>query len=269
MKLLKANALLFQCHYPIAMTIPVGYVRFEGEAPTCVSFPFLPVGRYHRGLSASRPPPPRSLSFPSRSSIRTQAHAYANLFCRCISERDARGCVARTRVSAYTCIVLVRWHIARRAYACMLRRAVVQANRGGEGHKLNDVNALSTLCRCERRRHTGLPSRVRRPPWLVAAATTARTTNSDGPRLFPLACLDAGPLPTDYNYRDLHSGLVRTRRMKRSEKTSVRYIIFAKRARSSSRDRRQRKSLRADNFVSFCPRGCLKTGVVYESPIRP
>lgn len=160
MKLLKANALLFQCHYTIAMTTSVGYVRFEREAPLCVSFLFLPVGSFHRGYPASL--------FLSRSSIRTQSHAYANLFCRCISERDVRLCCVHACICVYV-HVLVRWHIAWRVYAYMLwRRAVVQTDRGGEGHKLNDVNALSTLCRYERRRHTELPSRVYRPPnWLL------------------------------------------------------------------------------------------------------
>lgn len=80
--------------------------------------------------------------------------------------------------------------IAHCVYAYMLRRAVVQADRSGEGHKLNDVNALSTLCPCERRRHTGLPSRVHCPPdWLLPPLP--RTTNPDDRRCPP--CLDAGP----------------------------------------------------------------------------
>lgn len=171
MKLLKANALLFQCHYPIAMTTLVGYVRFERDASMCVSFPFLPVGSYHWSLPVSL--------FPSRSSVRTRSHAYANLFCRCISEHGARLCL---RACAYKCEYVrafVRWHIAQRVYACMLRRAIVQGDRDGEGHKLNDVNALSTLCRCERRRHTGLPFRVHRSPdWLLLPPTLVPPTQT-------------------------------------------------------------------------------------------
>lgn len=219
MKLLKANALLFQWHYPIAMTTPVGYIRFEREAPLCVSFLFLPVGSY-----------PASL-FLSRSSIRTQSHAYANLFCRCISERDVRLCCVHACICVYV-HALVRWHIAWRVYAYMLwRRAVVQTDRGGEGHKLNDVNALSTLCRCERRRHTELPSRVYRPSRLVTASAIPHIPPTLTIIPLPLA-LTLLTLLTDYNYRDLHfdpvSFVCTKKKQARKHYLSTLFVFFSR-----------------------------------------
>lgn len=115
---------------------------FEEKMPICSSIPVLTRMSSIRTSSLSL--------FPSRSSVRTRAHAYANLFRRCIS---ARLCVRQyTYIRVYICIypVYIRGPDTPRG-ACAYSRGW---SRRREDHKLNDVNALSTLYRNERRRHT-------------------------------------------------------------------------------------------------------------------
>lgn len=165
-----------------------GYVRYEREArPMCVSFPFLPVGSF------PQPPPSFCRVVPfEHSHMHMQIYSAGALVSA--ARRATMLCIC-----VYTCMYLYDGTLRGACmYAYMLRRAVVQADRGGEGHKLNDVNALSTLCRYERRRHTGLPSRVHRPPdWLLppppppSLVLPPPPTDSDD-RCYP-PCLDAGP----------------------------------------------------------------------------
>lgn len=135
----------------------------------------------------------------------------------------ARNCVyVYAHVYVYLRIGACICTIAHCVYAYMLRRAVVQADRGGEGHKLNDVNALSTLCPCERKRHTGLPSRVHRPPdWLLLPLPSDH--QPDDRRCPP--CLDVGPsrLIIIIEIYTLQSSLVRMgwKRANGGEKTSM------------------------------------------------
>lgn len=159
------------------------------------------------------------------------------------------------RIRACTCTIA---HCAADVCAYMLRRAVVQADHGGEGHKLNDVNALSTLCRCERRRHTGRPpSRVHRPPdcWLLPPATP-RATN---PRssLSPLPSSWTSPR-TDYNYRDLHSAPVSFARDE-SERTAARkrvyYLLHYLRKMYDARDARSLSRFARFNIKRIITRG--------------
>lgn len=168
MELLGANALFFQRHYPIGyfpcrtMTKvpsslpPLGYIRFQGLHADICSIPgsCLWVGSI-RVLLSSRLPSFRRTVPSEHGHMHMQIYSVVAL----VYEFP----------HIYVCVLIsVRCgrlrHIARCVYACMDPSS--QADRGGESHKLNDVNALSTLCRSEQWRHTethAIPSRSPSP----------------------------------------------------------------------------------------------------------
>jgi len=133
----------------------------------CVPFPFLPVGSFYEVSQPS--------SF-RRGVPSEHGHMHMQIYSAGALVSAARGCAyMRVHVRTYTC---VRLYDSTLRGACMricCGEPVVQADRGGEGHKLNDVNALSTLCRCE----TAHRATLSRPPpsdWLLPSPPLAPPT---------------------------------------------------------------------------------------------
>jgi len=141
------------------------YIRFHGNrADVRSALPFLPVRRL--GSIGTRHPPPRPPHPPSGRAVpsaREHGHIHMQIY------------------SAAVC----RWIRARVRGRTRRRPA---RSRGGESHKLNDVNALSTLCRSEWRRRSAL--RTRPPGCLLAAAGSAPSLPC-----FPLPIAPAPGLP--------------------------------------------------------------------------
>lgn len=196
MKLLKANALLFQCHYPIGCFPCYEVVRWPSATPHfhSRSATFHGIRRenadmflHFRSYSYTFDQDLLPSLFPSRSSVPTRSHAYANLFRRCISARVGRLCV-RQYIRVYVCTYPRGPDIPRGA--CAYEDPYSPAwSRLREDHKLNDVNALSTLYRNERRRHTTSSPRVHHS--LSVTATLPPNHHPDPDNRPP--CLDAEP----------------------------------------------------------------------------